>query len=79
MLVVLMSISPSSIFLSSFTGIPEDLLLPCTSVAENSAVFLLLKSKLFQKRRADVISPQVVFFNLCTASKLELVILPYDN
>lgn len=49
MLVVLMSISPSSIFLSSFTGIPEDLLLPCTSVAENSAVFLLLKSKFSKK------------------------------
>lgn len=49
MLVVLMSISLSSNFLSSFTGIHEDLLLPCTSVAENSAVFLLLKSKFSKK------------------------------
>lgn len=75
MIAVLLFISLSSNLLSSFTGICEDLLLPCTSVAENSALFLLLKSK--QKKRGDVISPQD--FYLSNASKLELVILLYDN
>lgn len=49
-------------------------------MAENSALFLLLKSKLFQKRTdsvSNVVSPQI--FISIVYFKPEVVILAYGN